>query len=129
MNSKLKKMNTKTKNIIFWVLTGLVAFVFLGSAYGKITGNPEGLKMAENFGLNTISFKLLGFIELAAIVLFIIPRTGVIGTLLLVAYMGGGIATHLEHGQSVIAPIVISAFVWIVGMLRFPEFSTRILGK
>jgi len=122
-------MNTKTKNIIFWVLTSLIAFVFLGSAYGKITGNPEGLKMAENFGINAVNFKLLGFIELAAIVLFIIPRTGVIGTLLLVAYMGGGIATHLEHGQSVIAPIVISAFVWIVGMLRFPEFSTRILGK
>jgi len=122
-------MNTKTKNIIFWVLTSLIAFVFLGSAYGKITGNPEGLKMAESFGLNAVNFKLLGFIEFAAIILFIIPRTGVIGTLLLVAYMGGGIATHIEHGQSITAPVVIAAFVWIVGMLRFPEFSTRILGK
>ena len=121
-------MSEKTSKIIYWVLTGLVAFVFLGSAVGKFTANADALKMAENFGLNASSYTILGVVELIAVILFIIPRTGVLGTLLLAAYMGGAIATHLEHGDSVLAPCVVQAFVWIVAVYRFPELKTRILG-
>jgi uncharacterized membrane protein YphA (DoxX/SURF4 family) len=90
-------MTTKTKNIINWVLAGLVALVFVASGFNKITGGAEAIKMAEGFGLSAGSFKMLGFIEIAAAVLFLYPRTGILGTLLLAAYMGGAIATHLEH--------------------------------
>ena len=61
--------------------------------------------------------------------LFLYPRTGIVGTLLLVAYMGGAICTHLEFAQPLAPPIIISAFVWIVAVVRFPELSQRILGK
>lgn len=120
-------MSDKTKKIIYWILTGLVAFVFVGSAMGKFTANADALKMAEGFGLNAQIYTILGAIEIISVVLFIIPRTGILGTLLLAAYMGGAIATHLEHGQSVIAPCVIQAFVWIVAVYRFPELKSRLL--
>jgi DoxX-like family len=122
-------MSPKTRNIINWVLAGLVGFIFLGSAYGKFTGGEEGAKMAETFGLTGDIMKNIGAVELLAIILFLIPRTGILGTLLLVAYMGGAIATHLEHGQSIAAPAGIAAFVWIVAVVRFPELTQRILGK
>jgi hypothetical protein len=124
---KLKTMSDKLKKIIYWVLTGLVAFVFVGSALGKLTADSDALKMAEGFGLNAQNYTILGVIEIISIILFIIPRTGVLGTLLLAAYMGGAIATHLEHGQSVIAPCVIQTFLWIVAIYRFPELKTRLL--
>lgn len=120
-------MTAKTKKIIYWVLTGLVAFVFIGSAIGKLTANDQALQMAEGFGLNAQSYTMLGVVEIVSALLFIYPRTGIIGTLLLAAYMGGAIATHLEHGQSVIAPCIIQAFVWMVALYRFPELQTRIL--
>lgn len=122
-------MSEKTTKIITWVLTGLVAFVFVGSAISKFAANAESLKMAEKFGLTASNFMTLGIVELVAVVLFIIPRTGVLGTLLLAAYMGGAIATHLEHGDSIIAPCVIQAFVWIVAIYRFPELKSRILSS
>jgi hypothetical protein len=122
-------MSEKTKKIIDWVLTGLVAFVFVGSAIGKLTANADALKMAANFGLDAATFKMIGVVEIVAIVLFIIPRTGILGTLLLAAYMGGAIATHLEHGESIMAPCVIQAFVWIVAVYRFPELKSRILSS
>jgi hypothetical protein len=50
-----------------------------------------------------------------------------LGSLLLAAYMGGAIATHLEHGQSIVAPCVIQTFLWIVAIYRFPELKSRIL--
>jgi hypothetical protein len=120
-------MSNKTKKIIGWVLTGLVSFVFLGSALGKLTGNEEALKMATTFGLDANTYLTLGLVELISLILFIIPRTGIIGTLLLVAYLGGAIATHLEHGQSIVAPCVIQAFLWVVAINRFPELKSRFL--
>lgn len=123
MNNKFEK----TKTIIHWVLTGLVSFIFLGSALGKFTANEEALKMVANFGLDKNTFTLLGALEIFCVVLFIIPRTGVIGLLLLVAYMGGAIATHLEHGMSILAPCMIQSFLFIVGLYRFPELRSSLL--
>lgn len=122
-------MNPKTRNIINWVLAGLVAFIFIGSAFGKISGAEESIKMAESIGLDANTFLMLGIIEVIAVILFLVPRTGIIGFLLLVAYMGGAIATHLEHEQSIMAPAIIAAFVWIVGAVRFPELTQRLMGK
>lgn len=122
-------MTEKTKNIALWVLTGLVAALFLFSAFGKLAGGADSEKMAEGIGLTASSLKMIGIVELIAVILFVIPRTGVLGTLLLAAYMGGAIATHVEHGQDIMAPCVIQAFVWIVAVLRFPELRQRLLGK
>lgn len=120
-------MSNKLKNIIYWVLTGLIAFVFIGSAVGKLTADADALTLAEGFGLNAQTYTFLGIIEIISIILFIIPRTGILGTLLLAAYMGGAIATHLEHAQSVMAPCIIQAFLWMVAIYRFPELLSRML--
>lgn len=120
-------MSDKLNKIIYWVLTSLVAFVFVGSAFGKLTADMDALKIAVGFGLNAENYTILGVIEIISIILFIIPRTGVLGTLLLAAYMGGAIATHLEHGQSIVAPCVIQTFLWIVAVYRFPELKSRLL--
>ncbi len=122
-------MSEKTKKIIYWALTGLVAFIFLGSAVGKFTADQKALEMAASMGLDANTFKMLGFIEILCLVLFILPRTGIIGTLLLCAFMGGAIATHLEHGQSFVAQCIIQAFLWVVAFYRFPELTNRLRNK
>jgi DoxX-like family len=124
-----KIMSDKTQKIIYWILTGLVAFVFIGSAIGKFTANAEGLEKAAVWGISASSYTLIAAVELLSVILFIIPRTGILGTLLLAAYMGGAIATHVEHDVPIIAPCVVQAFVWIVAAYRFPELRERILGK
>ena len=122
-------MSPKTRNIIGWILAGLLTILFVGTAFTKLTAGPEMVKAAANFGLSEHLFKLIGTVELISAVLFIIPRTGILGTLLLAAYLGGAIATHLEHQQPVIFPILIQCAVWITATLRFPELSTRLMGQ
>jgi len=117
----------KSKKIIYWVLTGLVALPFLGSAAGKLIGNEETIKAAISFGLDAETFLMVGVVELLCLLLFIIPRTGVIGTFLLAAYMGGAIATHLEHGVSIVAPCVIQAILFMVAFYRFPELRKALM--
>lgn len=121
-------MTTKTKIIIHWSLAGVVGFIFIGSALSKFIGGEETLTMASSIGLDETSFRIVGVIELVSVVLFLFPRTGILGTLLLSAYMGGAIATHLTHGQSVAGPAVIEAIVWIAAVFRFPELTDRISG-
>lgn len=123
MNNK----SSNSKRIIYWVLTGLVVFVFMGSAIGKLTSSEEALQMAADFGLDASSYTMLGIVELMSLLLFVIPRTGVIGTFLLLAYMGGAIATHIEHGVSIVAPCIIEAVVLVVALYRFPELRATLL--
>ena len=125
----MNKTSEKTKRIIYWVLTGLVAFVFLGSAAGKLFANEEALKMANGFGLDAKTYTMLGIVELACAILFIIPRTGIVGTMLLAAYMGGAIASHLEHGVSIVAPCIVQTFMLAVAFYRFPELRTKLLNS
>lgn len=121
-------MSTKTRNIIGWVLTALVAFVFLSSGFMKVTGGAQAVKGAASMGITLSILKLLGVIEILSVILFIIPRTGLLGTLLLAAYLGGAIATHLEHQLPVLAPAIIQCVVWITATVRFPELSRRLIG-
>jgi len=125
----MNKTSEKTKQIIYWVLTGLVAFVFLGSAAGKLSANEETIKMAAGFGLDAKTYTILGIVELVCAILFIIPRTGIVGTLLLTAYMGGAIASHLEHGVSIVAPCIIQTFMLAVAFFRFPELRFKLLNS
>ncbi|RWY47372.1 DoxX family protein [Mucilaginibacter gilvus] len=123
---KINNMSKKTKNIIVTLLLALIAIIFLGSAIGKISGSEQMMKMATGFGFSEMDFKVLGLIEIVGIALFIFPRTGVLGALLLTAYMGGGIATHLQHGQTILIPVLIECLIWITAAIRFPELLVQL---
>ncbi len=119
----------KTNKIIYWTLTGLVTLVFLGSSSGKLMGNAEALKMAEGFGFNAENYRTIGVVELISVLLFLWPRTGILGTLLLSAYMGGAIATNVQHAQPLMAPCIVLTFVLAVSFYRFPELRQKLLNQ
>lgn len=119
-------MSNKIKKITVITLVAIIAIIFLGSAAGKVFGSEQMVKMAAGFGFSTVSFKVLGIIEILAVVSFIFPRTGVFGTVLLAAYMGGGIATHLQHGQPIMVPVIIECLIFVTAAVRFPELIERL---
>jgi CBS-domain-containing membrane protein len=80
-------------------------------------------------GLTADTVRVLGIVEVLSILLFIIPRTGVFGAMLLSAYIGGAIATHLEHAMSVVMPVVIECVIFITAAIRFPEIASRLFGS
>ena len=52
---------------------------------------------------------------------------GYLGVLLLSGYMGGAIATHMQHGESYIGPSIFLALIWVAGYLRHPELLQSFL--
>ncbi len=120
-------MSQKTINITGWLLTGVLGLLFTMSAFMKLTGNEVALAQASEIGLDASTYRFIGIIEIGSLVLFFIPRTGILGTLLLVAYLGGAIVTHLQHQQPVAMAVVVQTVLWITAFIRFPELRQRII--
>jgi hypothetical protein len=57
----------------------------------------------------------LGIVLLACTVLYVIPRTSVLGAILLTGYLGGAVATHVRVGEglfSIVFPIIFGVLIW-----------------
>lgn len=71
----------------------------------------------------------IGLVELTCLLLYVIPRTSVLGAILLTGYLGGAIATHVRVGSPlfthILFPIYVAAFVW--GGLYLRETRLRAL--
>lgn len=116
----------KKGNILNIVLTALVSLVFIASGFFKLMPPADkAAEMAKGVGGPT-NLMILGVLEILMVVLFIFKRTGVLGALLLIAYMGGAMAVHLTTGQPLFIPVAIQIFIWIVSAYRFPELKQRL---
>jgi hypothetical protein len=54
----------------------------------------------------------IGIVELACTILYVIPRTSILGAILLTGYMGGATATHVRVGEPFIIPVLVGVLVW-----------------
>jgi hypothetical protein len=72
----------------------------------------------------------IGILELACVVVYVIPRTAVLGGILLTGYLGGAVATQLRVGHSffeTVFPIIIGILVWGGLFLRNDRLRAVIL--
>jgi len=58
----------------------------------------------------------LGIVLLACTILYVIPRTSVLGAILLTGYLGGAVATHVRVGDPlfthVLFPVYLGVLIW-----------------
>ncbi len=111
---------SRARRIAGWVLTGLLTALFVGSAAGKLLRAEQVDEMFRKWGLEN-ELLLIGVGELVSALLFVIPKTHSLGVLLLSAYMGGAIVTHMQHAEPYVIQSVILALIWVAGVLRHPE--------
>lgn len=115
-------MSDKTRKIVSWVLTGLVGLGLVASAWGKLTGGGQVTEGFEHFRL-TPYIVTIGVIELICAVLFLVPKTSSIGTLLVTGYFGGAIVTHLAASEpsQVVPAMVLGLLAWAANYLKNPN--------
>jgi hypothetical protein len=90
------------------------------SASMKFTGNPQMVdEFVNRFGYAASAAPVLGVIELTCVVLYAIPRTAVLGAILLTGYLGGAVATHVRIGDpTFVAPLGLGVVAWAGLYLR-----------
>ena len=117
----------------FWagaIIAGLVVIFFIFDAVAKLIMLEPVVKASEQLGLPVSVTPLIGFLLLACTLVYVIPRTSVLGAILLTGYLGGAIAIQLRAGNGAF-PIVFAAtfgiLVWVALVLREPRLFGLIL--
>jgi len=75
---------------------------------------PE--KVAEGmakYGFPTNFNHTILWIELACALIYAIPATSILGAILLSAYLGGAVVTHLRVGEPAYIPVILGIIVWL----------------
>ena len=106
---------------IVWVgrvLSILASLLLLFSAAMKFKGGPDVAEGFAHLGLPERMRIPLGILELTCTVIYLIPRTAVLGAVLLAGYLGGVICTHWRVGDSIIIPVVLGGVIWLGLYLR-----------
>ena len=104
-----------------WILTALPFLMLVLSAVMKLTNGPGVAEGMQHFGIPATLTAGLGILELACAVLYAIPRTSVLGAILVTGYLGGAILTALRVGDSVYVQAVLAILAWGGLYLRDPR--------
>lgn len=101
------------------VLAGLVTFALVGSAAAKLSGAQAMVENFEKYHLG--GFRLpIAMIELVSVILFAVPKTSSLGTLLLTGYFGGAIVAHLSASEpaGAVPAMILGGLAWGANYLR-----------
>lgn len=97
-------------------LTGLVTAFLAFDAAIKILRLEMVAQSARELGYPPETMFGTGLVLLACLILHLVPRTAILGAVLLTGYLGGAIATHVRVGNPlfshVLFPIYVAAFIW-----------------
>lgn len=96
LNLAAEPATSRTMYRIGWGLSGLVILFMAFDATIKLVDLPMVAEASQQLGFPVALDRLIGAIELVSLVLYIWPRTAVLGAILLTGIFGGAIAAHLR---------------------------------
>jgi hypothetical protein len=107
----------QTSNAALWIgrlMSGLViAFMLLDGAM-KLVPLDVVVTTSEQMGIPGSLARTLGILGLICTVLYAIPRTSVIGAILLTGYLGGAIASHLRLGDPIFTHTLFGLYLGLL---------------
>lgn len=101
---------------IGWGVSGAVGAFMLFDVVGKLLKPAPVVEAFARTGWPVELSSTLGVILLVSTVLYMIPRSSVLGAILLTGYLGGAVATNLRLGNplftNTLFPVYFGVLVW-----------------
>ena len=97
------------------VMSGLPALFLLVDGVMKLFKPAVVVDTTVQLGFPEAVILPLGVVLLAGTALYLVPRTAVLGAILLTGYLGGAVATHVrvqDGAFPMIFPVIIGALLW-----------------
>jgi DoxX-like protein len=117
------------------IISGIPILFLLADAVGKLW-RPLPAAVVEGttkVGWSVSAIPLIGATLLVSVILYAIPRTSVLGAILLTGYLGGAVATNARVGNPlfgyILAPVYVGIFVWGGIFFRDPRVRALIPWK
>jgi hypothetical protein len=112
------------------IMSGLVALFLLFDSVIKLIKLPIAVEGTTQLGYPEHTVVGIGVVLLVCLIVYLIPRTALLGAILLTGYLGGAIATHVRVGSPlfshVLFPIYVALLVWGGVFLRCPRLRALI---
>ena len=110
------------------VLSALVTAFLLFDVTLKLLHPPMVVEGTAKLGFPESSILVTAILLLGSLVLHLVPRTAVLGAVLLTGYLGGAVATHLRVGDPVFShtvfPVYVGVLIWAGLVLRRPSLGS-----
>lgn len=105
-------MNTSAMRWTGRVLTGLFALFMLGASIApKLLSLPVAEATMAELGWPAGYAFAIGLIELACLVLYLVPRTSLFGAVLMMGLLGGATATQVRAESPLYSHILFSVYL------------------
>jgi hypothetical protein len=97
---------------VSYLMSALPILMLLMSAVMKFAKPASVVEGFAHLGLPEKLTFGLGVLELACTGVYLVPRTSVLGAILLTGYLGGATVTHQRVGDPFFMPVILGALVW-----------------
>jgi len=115
------------------ILSGVLAALLALDALGKFARPEAVVKGTLELGYAETAIVPLGVVLLASVILYALPRTAIVGAILLTGYLGGAVATHVRVGNPlyshVLFPVYVGVLLWVGLTLRDRRLETLLFGE
>lgn len=112
-----------------WIITVLVALFLLFDGITKIMKIAPVMEAFARLGYPARLAPVIGTILVIFTVIYLIPRTSILGAILLAAYLGGAVEVNMRAGDPAFEtcfPIIFGILVWLAVFLREPRLRALI---
>jgi hypothetical protein len=97
-----------------WGITGLVIVFFLVDSVFKLMLEQHAVEATTKIGYPLDVIRPLGIICLACTILYAIPRTSILGAILLTGYLGGAIASKVRIEDPLFSSVLFGVYFGIL---------------
>jgi hypothetical protein len=95
------------------VISALPVLMLLFSGVAKLLKPPAVVQGFAHYGYQESVIVLIAVLELSCTVIYVIPRTAVLGAILMTGYLGGATATNVRVGDpSFFVTITLGILLW-----------------
>ncbi len=96
------------------IITALPVLFLLWDSVIKLMNLPPVVEGFARLGYPQGIAPAIGALELACVVLYVIPRTSILGAILLTGYLGGAVATHVRVGDPLFSHVLFPVYVGLL---------------
>ena len=111
------------------IISALLALFLLMDGVMKLLKPAFVVEGTVKLGYHESVIIPLGIVLIVSTVLYLVPRTSVLGAILLTGYLGGAVDAHVRAGEGlgpILFPVVFGALLWLGLYLRDHQLRSHI---
>ena len=131
----METTNTSSKKmkITGWVLSILAILLLLADGFGKLIKPEPVVKATLELGYPENTITTIGILLIICAIIYAIPRSALIGAILLTGFLGGAIATHFRINNPLFShtlfPVYVLLLIWLGLYLRKASLRKLLLNS